>query len=68
MLNAGAGVDTATFAGTAENVVANLDGVANDGPPGQDDHLIGFESLTGGTGNDSPRLTGAEPPGRRSWR
>jgi Ca2+-binding RTX toxin-like protein len=62
LLNGGSGIDTATYAGTALNVVANLDNLANDGPAGEDDQLSGFESLTGGNGNDS--LTGSTGPNR----
>jgi hypothetical protein len=62
VLNGGPGTDTATYAGRAENITANLDDLANDGAPGENDHLVGFESLTGGNGNDF--LTGSPGPNR----
>ena len=57
VLDGGAGVDTATYAGRADGVAANLDGLANDGATGENDQLIGFEALAGGNGNDF--LTGS---------
>jgi Ca2+-binding RTX toxin-like protein len=57
VLNGGAGVDTATYAGRGDGVSANLDDQANDGAAGENDRLIGFESLIGGEGNDF--LTGS---------
>jgi Ca2+-binding RTX toxin-like protein len=60
ILNGGPGVDTATYAGRVEPITANLDDAANDGAGSENDLLQGFESLTGGSGNDF--LTGSPAP------
>ncbi len=60
ILNGGPGVDTATYAGRVEPITADLDDVANDGAGSENDLLQGFESLTGGSGNDF--LTGSPAP------
>jgi Ca2+-binding RTX toxin-like protein len=60
LLDGGPGTDTATYAGRADGVTANLDGVANDGAPGEGDALVGFEALVGGEGPDL--LTGSPGP------
>jgi len=46
-LDGGAGPDLITYAGHPIGVDVTFDGVANDGSPGEDDTLIGFEELTG---------------------
>lgn len=59
----GAGTDAATYASRTSAVVADIDGVADDGsssdgPAGARDNVKGdVESLTGGSGNDT--LTGS---------
>lgn len=53
----GEGADTVSYADHAEGVVANLDGVSNDGAQRERDRIAGdVENLTGGSGSD--RLTG----------
>jgi Ca2+-binding RTX toxin-like protein len=56
-LNGGDGIDIATYADRANDVTANLDGVANDGEAGEGDDIAGdVEDIAGGAGNDT--LTG----------
>jgi len=62
VLDGGEGADTASYAGRADGVAANLDDQANDGAAGENDRLIAFESLRGSEGNDF--LTGS--PGANS--
>ena len=52
VLDGGPGADTATYAGRADAITANLDDAANDGAAGEGDQLIGFEAIRGGEGND----------------
>jgi Ca2+-binding RTX toxin-like protein len=48
------GIDTVTYAARAAGVTANLDGLANDGEPGELDLIdIFVDNLTGGSGPDS---------------
>ncbi|WP_238010030.1 hypothetical protein KZZ52_34530 [Dactylosporangium sp. AC04546] len=56
-LHGGAGTDTASYAGHTQAVTADLDGVADDGAPGENDLVAtDVENLSGGTGADT--LTG----------
>jgi Ca2+-binding RTX toxin-like protein len=49
----GSGIDLASFFGETEGIKVTLDGVANDGPPGEHDNVgKDVESVIGGTGND----------------
>ena len=49
----GDGVDTVTYGGRPSAVVANLDGIANDGETGEGDLIApDVENLVGGFGND----------------
>ncbi len=52
----GAGVDSVSYVGHVVGVVADLDGVRDDGAVGENDLIAGAENLTGGSGNDT--LTG----------
>jgi Ca2+-binding RTX toxin-like protein len=53
----GPGSDTVTYAARTLPVVADLDGVANDGEGGENDRIdVSVENLIGGSGND--HLTG----------
>ncbi|MET7401317.1 calcium-binding protein [Dactylosporangium sp. NPDC005572] len=53
-LHGGAGTDTASYAGHTQAVTADLDGVADDGAPGEDDLVAAdVENLSGGTGADT---------------
>jgi Ca2+-binding RTX toxin-like protein len=54
--NGGAGTDTTNYAQRRTRVVVTLDGVANDGAPGERDNNQNVERATGGRGADS--LTG----------
>jgi Ca2+-binding RTX toxin-like protein len=50
----GPGVDTADYSARSENLVLNLDGVANDGAAGEGDLISAdTENLTGGKGSDT---------------
>jgi Ca2+-binding RTX toxin-like protein len=52
--NGGAGVDRLAFRGVDFGVSVSLDGVANDGPPGQTDNAgTDIENIQGGNGNDT---------------
>ena len=53
VVTGGLGVDTMRYSDKTDGVVATLDGVANDGVPGENDDLQGIENLTGGAGNDT---------------
>ncbi|HEX5620620.1 MAG TPA: calcium-binding protein [Solirubrobacteraceae bacterium] len=54
----GSGVDAVTYAARTLALVADLDGVADDGEPGEADRIdVDVENLTGGSAND--RLTGS---------
>jgi Ca2+-binding RTX toxin-like protein len=57
VVNGGDGVDTASYVGHTQGVVADLDGVADDGAPGENDLIaVDVENLTGGRFADT--LTG----------
>ena len=60
VLDGGPGTDTATYAGRAEAITANLDDLANDGAAGENDQVIDVEALAGGNGSDF--LTGSPGP------
>ncbi|HUR86648.1 MAG TPA: MopE-related protein [Solirubrobacteraceae bacterium] len=55
VVTGGAGSDTMRYSDKTADVVATLDGVANDGVDGglEGDDLQGIENLTGGAGNDT---------------
>ena len=55
-LNGGPGVDSVSYADRPHGVVVALDGIANDGRPGENDNLWDVENVTGGPGDD--RLSG----------
>jgi Ca2+-binding RTX toxin-like protein len=52
-LNGGPGSEHASYALVGEPVSLTLDGVANDGPSGEDDNLVEIEQLEGGSGDDT---------------
>jgi Ca2+-binding RTX toxin-like protein len=53
----GPGLDTASYRSSTADVVATLDGIGNDGAPGENDTIVtDVEGLAGGDGNDT--LTG----------
>ena len=53
LLSGGAGVDEASYAGYTSGVTVTLDGVANDGAPGEGDNVMpDIENVTGGNGDD----------------
>jgi Ca2+-binding RTX toxin-like protein len=53
-INGGAGIDTVSYAGRSVGVSVSLDGVANDGEPGELDKVMAdVENVTGGAGNDT---------------
>ena len=60
LTDGGAGTDTVTYADHLASVNASLDGVANDGRPGERDNVLDTENLIGGNGNDT--LTGNARP------
>src|SRR5262249_53070618 len=49
----GAGVDTVSYAARLGAVNVSLDGIANDGAPGEHDNNIDVENAIGGAGNDT---------------
>jgi hypothetical protein len=52
-LSGGDGADAVSYAGRSAPVVADLDGIADDGAPGENDQIaLDIENLLGGTGND----------------
>lgn len=55
-ISGGNGNDTTDYSERAAAVVVSLDGVVNDGQPGEGDVLGGIESIAGGDGDDT--LTG----------
>jgi len=60
IIDGGGGTDTATYAEHSTAVAVSLDGVANDGAPGEADNVINTENIIGGGGNDT--LTGDAGP------
>jgi Ca2+-binding RTX toxin-like protein len=52
ILDGGLGVDTADYSERASAAVVDLDGVADDGEPGEADDLQNIENVLGGNGND----------------
>ena len=61
VLQGGAGTDTVSYAGRANPVTINLDGLANDGEGGENDNVnADIENALGGSGADT--LTGNEGP------
>ena len=60
MLNGGTGLDTVSYFDRTETVNVTLDGVANDGAPGENDKIIGVSGIIGGRGDDV--LTGDAGP------
>jgi Ca2+-binding RTX toxin-like protein len=60
VIDGGAGTDTASYADHVTAVAVSLDGLANDGSPGELDNVINMENLIGGGGNDT--LTGNAGP------
>ncbi|WP_432492680.1 calcium-binding protein [Kineococcus auxinigenes] len=62
-LTGGAGTDTVDYSDRTTSVIADLDGSANDGAPGEGDRIsTDVENLTGGAGNDT--LTGNDAPNK----
>ena len=53
-----AGIDLADYSNETANLSLTLDGLANDGAPGENDNLLGIENIYGGSGND--RITGSD--------
>jgi Ca2+-binding RTX toxin-like protein len=54
VLSGGAGEDTATYFNSTEGVTVTLDGLPNDGAPGEGDNVMpDIENITGGPGNDT---------------
>jgi Ca2+-binding RTX toxin-like protein len=51
-----AGIDTADYTGRTISVTVSLDGLANDGQPGEFDRVALIENVSGGSGDD--QLTG----------
>jgi len=51
-LDGGGGTDVLAYAGHDVGVDVTFDGVANDGSPGENDTLVGFEKLTGSESAD----------------
>jgi Ca2+-binding RTX toxin-like protein len=63
VFNGGSGTDRVSYAGRAGAVTASIDGVANDGAPGELDNVTTtVEQLEGGEGDDS--LTGSTAANR----
>jgi Ca2+-binding RTX toxin-like protein len=60
VLDGAAGSDWVSYASHANDVVADLDGLADDGQLGEGDQVANVENLVGGSGNDS--LTGDSGP------
>jgi Ca2+-binding RTX toxin-like protein len=56
VLNGGNGSDTVSYASHSNDVVADLDGLADDGELGEGDQVVNVENLAGGAGSDT--LTG----------
>jgi hypothetical protein len=55
----GDGTDTVTYSGRTTGITASMDGVANDGDPGENDNVQSdVENLVGTSGNDT--LTGSD--------
>jgi Ca2+-binding RTX toxin-like protein len=53
LLSGGGGIDEASYAGYTSGVTVTLDGIANDGAPGEEDNVMpDVENVTGGDGND----------------
>ena len=61
-LAGGSNIDLADYRGRTNGVIVTLDGIDNDGEPGEQDVLIGIEGVIGGAGNDT--LSGS-PAGDR---
>jgi Ca2+-binding RTX toxin-like protein len=53
LTDAGSGSDTVTYIDHQAPVTASLDGVANDGQPGERDNVVAAENIIGGNGNDT---------------
>lgn len=59
----GTGIDSISYRGRTSPVIADIDGVADDGVPGEQDNIrTDIEQLYGGTANDI--LTGNDAPNR----
>jgi Ca2+-binding RTX toxin-like protein len=56
LIDGAAGTDTVSYDDRSAPVNVTLDGVANDGAPGEADNVINTENIIGGNGNDT--LTG----------
>ena len=67
LLLGGAGTkDTLDFSSRTIGVFVTADGLGNDGQSGEGDNVAGFETLIGGSGNDSLDLSTADPSTRVS--
>jgi Ca2+-binding RTX toxin-like protein len=53
LIDGGMGVDEVTYARRSAAVVVQLDGVANDGGPGEGDNLVNVERVRGGEAGDT---------------
>jgi Ca2+-binding RTX toxin-like protein len=57
-LSGGADIDTVSYSGRTADVIADIDGVADDGEPGENDEIrTDVQNLIGGAGSDT--LTGS---------
>jgi Ca2+-binding RTX toxin-like protein len=52
-IDGGPGVDSTGYEGRTTGVIVILDGLANDGQYGENDHLVDIEGVTGGNGADA---------------
>ncbi|HVT89870.1 MAG TPA: calcium-binding protein [Tepidisphaeraceae bacterium] len=56
---ADSGGDTLDYSSRTGDVIASLNGIADDGEGGEGDNVFGFETVLGGIGNDQLIMTGA---------